>query len=73
MRDRSVPADDEVQLRQLPPEQHPGRHEADQGEGRHGAGVRTHAGGRQHVLRQRSGERSGAVQAGVPGHIGQPL
>ena len=56
MRDRGISADDEVEQRQLPAEQHPGRDEADQGEGRDGDRVRADAGGREHVLRQRSGE-----------------
>lgn len=39
-----VPPDDEVQLRQLPRELHPGRHEAREGEGRARGGLRAYAG-----------------------------
>ena len=42
--------DDEVQLRQLPSELHPGRHEAREGQGRARGGLRAHA-GRAGVLR----------------------
>ena len=39
-----VPPDDEVKLRQLPRELHPGRHEAREGKGRPRGGPRAHAG-----------------------------
>ena len=36
--------DDEIELRQLPRELHPGRHEAHEGQGRARGGLRAHAG-----------------------------
>ena len=47
-----LPPDDEIQLRQLPRELHPGRHEAREGQGRARGGLRAHA-GRAGVLRLR--------------------
>lgn len=43
-RSQASTADDEVQLRQLPRELHPGRHEAREGQGRARGGLRAHAG-----------------------------
>ena len=39
-----LPTDNEVQLRQLPRELHPGRHEAREGQGRARGGLRAQAG-----------------------------
>ena len=73
MRGRCVPPDDEVAQRQLPPEQHPGRDEAYQGQGRGGHHLRAYHRGRQHVLRQPCGQRPGGVQEPEPRHHRQPL
>ena len=70
---RGVPPDDEVRQRQLPPEQHPGRDEAHQGQGRHHHHLRAYPRGRQHVLRQQGRQRPGGVQAPLAGHHRQPL
>ena len=43
MHSRRLPPYDEVKQRQLPPEQHPGRDEARQGQGRPGNHIRTDA------------------------------
>ena len=72
-RHRRVPPDDEDRQRQLPPEQHPGRNEAHQGQGRDTHHIRAYAGGRQHVLRERGGQRPGGVQEPLAGHHRQPL
>lgn len=70
---RSVPPDHEVEQRQFPPEFHPGRDEADQGERGTGDHLRTDAGRRKYVLRLEGGERSGSIQAAESGHHCQPL
>ena len=70
---RGIPADDEVQFGQLPPEQRPGRHEAGKGQGGHGDCVRAVPGGRRHVFWQPGGERSGGIQAAERCDHRQPL
>ena len=72
-RHRRVPPDDEDGKRQLPPEQHPGRDEAHQGQGRDADHLRAHPRGWQHLLRERGGQRPGGVQAPLAGHHRQPL
>ena len=59
-----LPPDDEVELRQLPRELHPGRHEAREGQGRARAGLRAHA-GRAGVLRLRGHARPGGLTRGI--------
>lgn len=58
-----LPPDDEVQLRQLPRELHPRRHEARGGQGRARGGLRAHA-GRAGVLRLRGHHDLEAFKAG---------
>ena len=70
---RGVPPDDEDRQRQLPPEQHPGRDEAHQGQGRHHHHLRAYPRGRQHVLRQQGRQRPCRVQAPLQGRHRQPL
>ena len=67
-----LPPDDEVQLRQLPRELHPGRHEAREGQGRTRGGLRAHA-GRAGVLRVRGHARPGGLQGRLRRDRGQPL
>ena len=50
-----------------------GSDEAHQGEGRYDHHLRADAGGRQHVLRERGGQRPGGVQAVFSGHHREPL
>ena len=59
--------------RQLPPELDSGRDEAHQGEGRDDHHLRAYAGGRQHVLRERGGQRPVGVQAAFSGHHREPV
>ena len=49
-------------------EQHPGRDEADKGQGRDADHLRAHAGERQHVLREQGRQRPGGVQAPLQGN-----
>ena len=67
-----VPPDDEVKLRQLPRELHPGRHEAREGQGRARGGLRAHA-GRAGVLRLRGDPRPGGLQGRLRRDRRQPL
>ena len=57
-----VPPDDEVELRQLPRELDPGRHEAREGKGRARGGLRAHV-GRAGVHWLRGDPRPGAFKA----------
>ena len=70
-RGRPAP-DDEVQLRQLPSELHPGRHEAREGQGRARGGIRAHA-GRAGALRLRGDPRPGGLQGRLRRYRRQPL
>ena len=67
-----LPPDDEVELRQLPRELHPGRHEAREGKGRARGGLRAHA-GRAGVLRVRGDQRPGGLQGRLRRDRRQPL
>lgn len=58
-----LPPDDEVELRQLLRELHPGRHEAREGQGRARGGLRAHA-GRAGVLRSEETHDLDAFKAG---------
>ena len=67
-----VPPEDEVELRQLPRELHPGRHEAREGQGRARGGLRAHA-GHAGILRPRGHTRPGGLQSRLRRDSGQPL
>ena len=67
-----LPPDDEIQLRQLPRELHPGRHEAREGQGRARGGLRAHT-GRAGVLRVRGDQRPGGLQGRLQRDRCQPL
>ena len=70
---RHLPSHHEVQLRQVPSEQHSGRHEAHQGQGRRSHHLRTHPSRRLHLLWQQGRKQSGKLQATISGHHCQPL